>query len=253
MKVAIVVITIGSSYIEIFNNTYKKNLQNYCNKYGYELIVLDNFIKDEPNMDRKQKYWQKLLIPHTFSDYDYVISMDSDIYVNPNSPPIPFDEIPDGKVGAVNERKYLGNYEWREKIQEKNGWEKTGKDWYALSGECKTYNDHINSGFVIYQPKYHGQMMKDLYEQNINNYTKYHQDDQSILSSFIIDNDIIHWLDERFNRIWYFWREIFYPNFDNLSDELKQEYIHNFINLNYFTHFTGNLNTYFLNNLHNSN
>ena len=91
-------------------------------------------------------------------------------------------------------------------------------------------------------------MMKDLYEQNINNYTKYHQDDQSILSSFIIDNDIIHWLDERFNRIWYFWREIFYPNFDNLSDELKQEYIHNFINLNYFTHFTGNLNTYFLSN-----
>jgi hypothetical protein len=67
---------------------------------------------------------------------------------------------------------------------------------------------------------------------------KYHQDDQSILSSFLIDNNLIYWLDERFNRIWFFWREIFYPNFHSLPNDLKKQYINNFISLNYFTHFT---------------
>ncbi len=67
---------------------------------------------------------------------------------------------------------------------------------------------------------------------------KYHQDDQSILSSFFIDNDLIYWLDERYNKVWFFWKEIFYPNFYDLSEELRKKYIHNFMKLNYFCHFT---------------
>ena len=187
-----------------------------------------------------------MLIPDKFSDYDYVVSMDSDIFVNPYSPPIPFGEIPEGKIAAINERKYFGNYEWRERIQVKNGWEKTGKEWYALSGETKDYNDHINGGFIIYQPKHHAQIFKELYEKNIDNYMKYHQDDQSIISSYVIDNDLVYWLDERFNKIWFFWKEIFYPNFNSLPSNLKQMYIHNFISLNYFTHFTSHIDVDFI-------
>jgi len=239
MRIAIVIFVIGDYYIQQFNNKFKNTLSEYCSKYDYELILLNENIKNEPNMERKKFYWQRMLIPDKFSDYDYVVSMDSDIFVNPDSPPIPFGEIPEGKIAAINERKYFGNYEWREKIQVKCGWEKTGKEWYALSGENKNYNDHINAGFVIYQPKYHGKMFKELYENNINNYMKYHQDDQSIISSFLIDNNLIYWLDERFNKLWYFWKEIFYPNFNSLPDNLRKMYIQNFISLNYFTHFTG--------------
>ena len=53
--------------------------------------------------------------------------MDSDIFINFNSPPLPLNEIPEGKVASVNERKYLGNYELREKVQIKCGWEKNRK------------------------------------------------------------------------------------------------------------------------------
>lgn len=238
MKIAIVVFIIGNNYIEKFNNKFRHTLTEYCNKYGYELILQTEYIRNEVNMDKKKFYWQRMLIPDKFPDYDYIVSMDSDIFVNPLAPPIPFDEIPEGKIAAVNERKYFGNYEWREIIQTKNGWEKTGKDWYALSGETKDYNDHINAGFIIYQPKYHAKMFKELYEKNIDNYMKYIQDDQSIISSYVIDNNLVYWLDERFNKIWFFWKEIFYPYFDFLPNNLKQVYIHNFINLNYFTHFT---------------
>jgi len=238
MKVAIIIFVIGENYIKKFNESFKSSVESYCQKYNYELIILSSLIKNEEHMDKKKFYWQRLLIPNKFKDYDFVVSLDSDIFINSNAPPLPFHEIPEGKVAAVNERKYLGNYELREEIQIRMGWEKTGKEWYALSGENKEYNDHINGGLVIYQPKYHGDMFEQLYNNNISNYMKYHQDDQSVLSSYLIDNDLIYWLDERFNRIWFFWREIFYPNFYTLPDYDRKTLVHDYIEKNYFTHFT---------------
>ena len=246
IKVAIVIFIIGDKYIQSFNKKFKLSVENYCKKYNYELIVLDKLIKHEENMDAKKFYWQRLLIPNKFQDFDFVVSMDSDIFINCNSPPLPLNEIPKGKVAAVNERKYLGNYELRENIQIKCGWEKTGKDWYALSGEHKDYNDHINGGLVIYQPKYHALLFEQLYYNNISNYMKYHQDDQSILSSYLIDNNLIYWLDERFNRIWFFWREIFHPDFYSLPDYDRKSVVHGYIEKNYFAHFTSGTDIHYI-------
>ena len=238
MKVAVVVFVMGDRYIQQFQKTFKHALETYCQTYDYKLIILTSLLKEEAQMDKKKFYWQRLLIPFHFKEYDFVVSLDSDILIHPNAPPLPLHEIPEGRVAAVNERKYLGNYEWRERIQVKMGWERTGKEWYALSGEDKNYHDHINGGLVIYQPSHHGDLFKQLYEDNISNYMKYHQDDQSILSSYLIDHDLIYWLDERFNRIWFFWREIFYPQFGMFSEQDKRRAVQYFISKNYFTHFT---------------
>ena len=246
MKVAIVIFVIGENYIKNFNERFKSSVESYCQKYNYELIMLTSLIKNEENMNKKKFYWQRLLIPNKFKDFDFVVSLDSDIFINSNAPPLPFNEIPEGKVASVNERKYLGNYELREQIQIRMGWEKTGKEWYALSGENKEYNDHINGGLVIYQPKHHGDMFEQLYNNNISNYMKYHQDDQSILSSFLIDNDLIYWLDERFNRIWFFWREIYHPNFYSLPDYNRKLLVHDYIEKNYFTHFTSGSDIHYI-------
>lgn len=236
MKIAFVVFVIGDKYINNFNSYFKNNLELYCKKYNYELIILSELLRQENNMDNKKFYWQRLLIADKFREYDFVVSIDSDIYINVNSPEFPFKEIPEGKVAAVNERKYLGCYELREKIQQQMNWEKTGKDWHALSGEIRDYNDHINGGLVVYQPKYHADKMLKLYNDNIGNYMKYHQDDQSILSLYFIDNDMIYWLDERFNRIWFFWKYIKHPNFNRNNN--KKDIIKDYINQNYFCHFT---------------
>lgn len=242
MKVAIVVFTVGDIFVNRFNNFFRESVENYCKKYGYDFILLDRLLKQETIEHYRKFYWQRLLIPSEFKSYDYVVSMDADIFINPNAPPLPFNEIPEGKVAAVNERKYMENYEWREQIQVKNGFERTGKEWYALSGHIVDYNDHINGGLVIYQPKYHGDIFKSLYENNIQNYMKFHQDDQSIISNFIMDNNMVHWLDQRYNRLWGYWRDIFYPNFYVLDRNTQQLYLHNCINLNYFTHFHGGTN-----------
>jgi hypothetical protein len=203
-------------------------------------------IKPEPNMCRKQFFWQRLLCAKEYRQYEYVVSMDADIYIHSAAPGFPFEEIPDGKVAAVNERKYMGNYEWREEIQKKAGWEKTGADWYALSGHHVKYHDHLNGGMVIYQPKYHADLFSKLYEKHMPDYMKYSQDDQSFLSIYLMDHEQIHWLDERYNRIWFFWKEIFYPGFENLSLDLKKKYVKNYVDHNYFCHFTGGFDLEYL-------
>ena len=239
LRVAIVIFVIGEKYTHHFNQYFKKGVVNYCKKHGYDLIVRTELIKTEPNMDRKKFFWQRLLLPETYSQYDYVVSMDSDIYIGAHAPALPFHEIPDGHVAAVNERKYLENYHWRERIQHKAGWERTGKEWYALSGHKANYNDHLNGGLVIYQPKHHATLFSNLYKENLPNYQKYSQDDQSFLSIYLMENNKIHWLDPCFNRIWFFWKELFYPNFENLLPINKRFYLKNYMELNYFCHFTG--------------
>jgi hypothetical protein len=42
----------------------------------------------------KKNYWQRLLIPSNFLKYNFVVSPDTDIFINNNSPPFPLNEIP---------------------------------------------------------------------------------------------------------------------------------------------------------------
>lgn len=238
LKVAVCTFVVGDKYTQSFEKCFKKPLDAYCKKYGYELHVFTKYIIkiDPPN--KKKFFWQRFLFTtlSEFKDYDYVLSIDSDIYISSTAPPLPI--LQPGKIGCVNERKYLGNYEWREMIQREQGWEPTGKDWYALSGETKQYNDHINGGFVLYQPKYHSQSMKKLYDDNIHTYAQWHQDDQSILSSYGIDNNLIEWIDDRYNTVWFFWRELHYPYFDKYPLYMKQAFVSRFLQMNWMTHWT---------------
>jgi hypothetical protein len=238
-KVAIVIFVVGDNYIKTFNLIFKNSVEKYCKRHNYDLHLLTELLVPLEPFNKKKFFWQRFLIPSLpqFQKYDYVVTMDSDIYINENAPPFPL--IHSSKIGVINERKYLENYDWREMVQRRLGWEATGIDWYKLSGENMQTNDHINGGVIIYQPKYHGELFKKLYNENIDNYMKYHQDDQSFLSLYGIHNDCLEWLDQRYNRVWFFWKEIMYPEFDKYPQDLKIKLVKNFIKLNWLTHWTG--------------
>ena len=42
----------------------------------------------------------------------------------------------------------------------------------------------------------------------------------------------------RFNKVWFFWKELFYPIWNKLASEERKAVIANFIKLNYLCHFT---------------
>ena len=73
MRVAIVIFVIGDKYLQSFNNKFKASVESYCQKYNYELIILSHLIRQEENMDSKKFYWQRLLIPNKFKEFDFVV------------------------------------------------------------------------------------------------------------------------------------------------------------------------------------
>ena len=244
-----VVLVIGESYSNNFELLFRKPLEKYCQRCGYDLVVRDTFISktDDAPMDKKKFLWERLLIPQEYNHkgYDFVVSIDADMYISENAPPLPLHEL-GHRIGAVNERKLLGTYEYREMVQRRLSKADTkGRDWYALSGHTVEYDDHINSGLVVYRPEYHADIMSALYKRFIGEYQRFHQDDQSVLSHFLMENDMIHWLDGRFNCIWHFWRELVYPCWDEtvdaegtvlINDTMKLICLKNYVDMNYFCH-----------------
>jgi len=249
IRTAVVVMIVGEFYIKEFEKTFKQSVSNYCQRHGYDFYLLNQLIMPLEPFNRKKFFWQRFLIPSLpeLKVYDYVAVLDGDIFISPLAPAFPI--LTPGKIGCVNERKYLGNYDWRSLVQKARGWELTGKDWYALSGETKPYHDHIQGGMVIYQPAYHANLLRKLYEENIENYMRWHQDDQSFLSSYGIDHGLIEWVDERYDAVWIFWRDILYPQFDQYSPDLKKIFVRRFVELNWFTHWTMRLDVDILDSL----
>jgi len=250
-RVAIVILVVNKPHILTFNLLFRLSVSKYCDRHGYDLHVLTELIEPLEPFVLKKFYWQRLLIPSLpqFQQYDFVVSLDADIFISESAPSLP--QVSPGKIGAVNERKYFGNYDWRETIQKKMGWELTGIEWYRQSGEERSSNDHLQGGLLIYQPIWHGDLMKRLYSENISNFMKYYQDDQSFLSIYALDNDCIEWLDQRFNCVWFFWKEIMYPDFDHYPQHVQIHLVRNFINLNWFTHWTGRYDLNHLENVRN--
>ena len=49
-----------------------------------------------------------------------------------------------------------------------------------------------------------------------------------------------------FNRIWFFWREIFHPDFYSLSYDKRKILVDKYIESNYFTHFTSQIDVIYI-------
>ena len=64
MKVAIVVFLIGEQYIKSFNIYFRKNLESYCSKYGYDLILQTELIQQEKDMTKKTSIFTITKIPN---------------------------------------------------------------------------------------------------------------------------------------------------------------------------------------------
>ena len=84
MKKAIVTLVIGKKYEKMFNTYCRKNWQTYCEKYNYELIVINKNLDDSKRSIERSPSWQKLLILSQpwANNYDQIVWVDSDILIN---------------------------------------------------------------------------------------------------------------------------------------------------------------------------
>jgi hypothetical protein len=84
MRKAIVTLAVGERYKTVFEQYCRDNWQSYCNKFGFELLVLTERLDISKRASARSMSWQKLLIlsQDWSSNYDQIVWVDSDIIIN---------------------------------------------------------------------------------------------------------------------------------------------------------------------------
>jgi hypothetical protein len=163
MKVCLGIITIGKLYNEEFERLFKPSVVSYCQKYGYDLKVFTNYL--DPNHKHPDTIsFQKCLVPSFLMEYDLVVILDADIYIENHAPAIHFHELNE-KIGIVDEVAQNSTDGYEKMVQV--GFADHAEHYYKLAGfELKT--GHIlNTGVMLCNPKLHAEYLKTIYDKYV--------------------------------------------------------------------------------------
>jgi len=273
-KVAIVTFLIGESYKTQWSTYCKPNWEQYASRHGYDLIIQDTPIEDDEHARNSSWNWQKCLcfrIPG-IEQYDRVLLLDADIVINPRSPALPLDDIPDSKVGAVLrggiipeglkptcvERTYKASKSISEDtyldISDMNSWGHMSRHQYKTFG-LSNFDDMVQTGVLLLNPKVHREMFEKVYYSDWDHVPTNMRNalaEQVPISHEILSRDFLYELEPRFNFEFSFFAKIYYPtmygavlsNILDLNNEgamhtLKTIAVNTAYSLAYFLHFEG--------------
>jgi len=258
---ALVTFVVGEEYADLFN-IVKHSWQIYADKCNADLIIVNDYI-DYSSLKGRSPIWQKLLLANAqqLNKYKTVCYLDSDIYINSESPSIFDNEISD-KIGVVRHESIF--YPHNEKIHNKRHlkvWDVANRD-AVTAGNIKTlftnyYSNYglklddelkFNAGVLVFNPQLHGIFFENIYYKYINDAF---DQDQTAINYELITNNLYHEIDIRFNAQL---GGIFSQNYPflNFMDDKAVEFLKyptfrdlsmmclaNVIEINYIIHFAG--------------
>jgi lipopolysaccharide biosynthesis glycosyltransferase len=163
MKVCFGVISIGRLYIEEFERLFKPSVSAYCAKYGYDLKIFTDFL-DPAHKHADTISFQKCLVPSLLMEYDLVVVLDADIYIETNSPPIHSLELND-RIGIVNEVAQSTSEAYSYMVG--TGFADLPNVYYKKAGIELETDKILNTGVMICNPRLHASYLKQIYEKYI--------------------------------------------------------------------------------------
>jgi hypothetical protein len=244
-RVLMVSMAIGNDYLRTYNNLFYESQKKYALKHKYDFKVITEFI-DKTLKHPTTVSFNKILVcrEELSSNYDFIIFVDADIFINIKSPPIhSFMDYGD-KIGIADEYSQPSN-ERRLKIQRVNGWETSAKDYYKLCGFDIDTDIVLNSGVLVFQPNKHRNFLESIYNKYVRNAINHPRGfhyEQACIGYEIQKQQNYKILDNRFNNIWFFTKV---DNTENIS-------LTDFCKQNYFIHFAGKCDYDRVHELHNN-
>jgi hypothetical protein len=238
MKVLLTTIVIGQKYLTEYEALFKESQSNYAKKHGYDFkVITEHLDKDTAHVSTIS--FNKILVcgqPDS-ANYDYIIVVDADILINPQSPPIhTYMDKDTDKIGIIDEYSQP-TPQIRQKIQEIMGWEKTATEYYSLCNLNITTEKVLNTGVLVFQPKKHQPFLQYIYDTHVKNSMVYkmgflkrgYHYEQACIGYEIQNHNLYKLLPNEFNAIWSL-TKIQHQNRYNIEQYFRQ---------NYFIHFAG--------------
>jgi hypothetical protein len=199
---AIVTLCVGQRYQQRWNTLCARNWQQYADRHGYDVICIDAPLDHSPRARSRSPAWQKCLIlgDERVRRYPQVVWMDSDILINPKAPCI-VSQVPEDNVGAVNSFHPRDDETGMDRAVEYMGWPfRSAAEYYAAAALPECYDQVVQTGVMVLSPTRHHSLLEFVY-QNYNG-TPVGDHEMESLSFELIKNTDVHWLGDRFNRLW---------------------------------------------------
>lgn len=248
---AIVTLAIGS-HATTWKNICKTNWETYAKRYGYDLICLDHALDTSIRALKRSPAWQKcLILSQSWSNqYDQLVWIDADILINLSTAPSIVEGVPFNKVGAVDQYSIPTPETYPHALNRLFYYWKqpevvnlTPQKYYENWGLLPKFNQVVQTGVMVMSPRYHKSIFEKVYyeyeEQAENGY------EMRPLSYNLLENNVIYWLDNRFNALASIHMALYYPFLltDSLTIDISTQRLclnSIFIN-NYFMHFAGGI------------
>ena len=246
MKVLLVTISIGEKYIETYNKLFRESQEKYAVKNGYDFKMITEHLDPTYGNDKISMYFQKVLVcsQDWSAKYDYIIYIDSDVYININSPPIhnhcEFGDL----IGVVDEMcqptyDYRMFLHWHWKFADQSV-----PEYYALADFTLDTKIAFNSGVIVFQPKKHREYLETYYNTYLPKsigHSRYPFYEQTALSYVLLTTNMYKSMTTKFNAIW---------NYTKMKNEIITKVQHkpgscqcvllkDYFKENYFIHFAG--------------
>ena len=163
MKVCFGILSIGVSYLAEFERLFKPSVSAYCAKNGYDLKIFTEFI-DTTRKKHATISFQKCLVPDQLREYDLVVVLDADIFIESYTPPIHNISLND-KIGIVNEvaQSTVEDYDKMVSV----GFADHAEKYYKLVDLDLETNIILNTGVIVCCPQKHANYLKSIYEKYV--------------------------------------------------------------------------------------
>ena len=250
MSKALVTLATGV-YQELWDTYARPVWQLFCERHGYELVVLYEPIDRSPRAAARSMAWQKLICHEhpRLQGIDYLIWLDADIIINPAAPDpmlaadldminccLEFNWGSDPQLASIAQSWYVQQVD---NFQSKYPGQKF-ESFTQLWGFGDGAGPLINTGFLLFSPALHGALFRHVYD-NYDDANVLHWGEMVPLSEEIHRASLYHAMDQRFNML-------IVPLLSSLlsgSDQSKMRVvatismIYRALNENYFLHFAG--------------
>ena len=208
---ALVTLVVGSDYQARFERYCRRNWTAYARRFGFDLVVFDSLLDTSPRASARPIYWQKNLVlqRRELAEYEQVAWIDSDIIINAEAAPSIFDNVPEERIGAVDEYRVPDAATYRKALAltylraRRTGHpflhNLTPEEYYRARG-LPAFGEVVQGGVIVSSPRHHRDVFCAVYDHEdpgipASNY------EMGALSYEILRRDLVTWLDYRFNRL----------------------------------------------------
>ena len=207
MKVCLVAVAIGDNYVEAYTFLFRKSHEAYAEKHGYDFRVETDYL--EPRYpDKAVCSLNKILVcsqPWS-AQYDFIVFIDCDIYINIGAPPIHLCMDFGDKIGIINEYDQVVGFEqYVEMVRQALNWG-TAPEYYAKAGFTLDTELMLNTGVLVMQPAKHGEFLRDVFDRHYNTCLTHPRGfhyEQAAIGYELQTNSMFTILPKQFNAIWF--------------------------------------------------